>query len=104
MRVVDLTQEEVGEAKQDIVSPVREIQQKTLQGILGNEAKLVIHVDSQTVGNKDYFFQSEGKLAWNQKSRFHTLKNSDLTNSKQVVKLNLVTYIILKKLLLFSTY
>lgn len=62
MCVLDLAQEEVGKAKQDIISPVRKIQQKTLQGILGNESKLVIHVDSQTVENKDYYWKTKGML------------------------------------------
>lgn len=48
MSILDLTQQEVSESKQDVVTPFREIHQQTLQGILGYEPKLVIHVDSQS--------------------------------------------------------
>lgn len=47
MGVLDLTQQEVCESKQNIITPLREIHQQTLQRILGYEAKLVIHVDRQ---------------------------------------------------------
>lgn len=47
MGVLNLTQQEVGESKQNIVTPLREIHQQTLQGVLGYEAKLIIHVDRQ---------------------------------------------------------
>ena len=45
--VLDLPQQEVGEAEQDVVTPVGEIHQQTLQRVLGDESQLVIHVDGQ---------------------------------------------------------
>ena len=45
MSVLDLPQQEVGKSEQDVVTPVGEIHQQALQGILGYESQLVVHVD-----------------------------------------------------------
>lgn len=45
--VLDLTQQEVGESEQDVVTPVGEVHQQTLEGVLGYETQLIVHVDGQ---------------------------------------------------------
>lgn len=48
VRVLHLTQQEIGETEQHVVAPVGEIHQQALQGVLGYETQLVIHVDGQS--------------------------------------------------------
>lgn len=47
LRVLHLTQQKVSVPEQHVLSPVGEVQQQTLQGILGNESEFIIHVDRQ---------------------------------------------------------
>lgn len=46
-----LAQKEMSVTKQDIFPPVREIEQQALQGVLGNQTKLIVHVHGKSEGH-----------------------------------------------------
>lgn len=47
VHVVDLAEQEGGEAEQNVFPPVWEVHQQTLEGILCDVAQLVVHVDGE---------------------------------------------------------
>lgn len=49
-----LAQKEMRVAKQNVFPPVGEIKQQTLQGVLGNKTKFIVHVHSKSKGQKQH--------------------------------------------------